>query len=161
MVSKEKNESRTLIKSVFVAYFILLLHVVLIAGLGVLVLFFRGIVNYMMGIFIVGSATILISAYLFYKRMKAEGRTLREILRSPMFRGRTVEVNLLGGLASFRIGGGNEFSVLESNTADVSRQLEDPSTVRMRELSEMARLFENDLITLDEFDKAKKEIFRP
>ena len=38
-------------------------------------------------------------------------------------------------------------------------QLEDPETIRIRELAELARLLENDLITRDEFDKAKQRLF--
>jgi hypothetical protein len=39
-------------------------------------------------------------------------------------------------------------------------QLEDPETVRIRELAELARLLENDLITREEFNEAKQRLFQ-
>jgi hypothetical protein len=156
----QKKEGIGLFKSVLVAYSILSLHVVLIAGIGILVLFFNGIVNYMLWILIAGVLAILIFGSLFYRRMKKEGKTLRETLRSPLFNGRPVEVSLLGGLASFRMGRPGNFPLLENDLTGPVRQLEDPAAVRIRELSELARLLENDLITPDEFNKAKQQIFK-
>ncbi|MCG6908104.1 MAG: hypothetical protein LJE63_15990 [Desulfobacteraceae bacterium] len=145
-------------KSVMVAYSILLLHVSVIAVLGILVLFFRGIVNYMLWIFLFGSTAIAVFAYLFFRRMKREGKSLREMLNTPVFNGRPVEVSLLGGLASFRLGGRPGFPALEGDYLGASHQLEDPDTVRLRELVELGRMFENNLITFEEFNQAKKKL---
>ena len=154
----EKKENLGLFKSVMVAYSILLLHVSVVAVLGILVLFFRGIVNYMLWIFLFGSAAIAVSAYLFFRRMKREGKSLREMLKTPVFNGRPVEVSLLGGLASFRLGGRSGFPALEGDYLGASHQLEDPDTVRLRELVELGRMFENNLITFEEFNQAKKKL---
>lgn len=156
----EKKDSPNLFKSVLLAYSVLILHVVLLAALGVLVLFFRGVVNYMLWIFLIGTALILVSGYLFYRRMKREGKTLREMLNTPVFNGRPVEVSVLGGLASFRLGGQPGVPALGSEFRDVTHQLEDPETVRLRELVELARMFENNLITLEEFNQAKKKLLK-
>ncbi len=157
---KEKKDSNGLFKSILMAYIILVLHVFLIAGLGILVLFFHGIVNYMIWIFLVGSAAILASGYYFYRRMKAEGKTLREMLSSPLLRGRAVEISFLGGLASFKIGRPGDMPALGSDFLKQFPQLEDPDSIRIRELTELARLLEKDLITRDEYDKAKQQIFK-
>ena len=101
--NKAKN-SEGVVKSVFIAYFILVMHVTLIAGIGLLILFFRGVVNYMFYIFLGGSSAILAIGYLIYRKMKKEGKNLQEMLALPTFAGRTVEVNLLGGLASIKLG---------------------------------------------------------
>jgi hypothetical protein len=154
----EKKENLGLFKSVMVAYSILLLHVSVVAVLGILVLFFRGIVNYMLWIFLFGSTAIAVSAYLFFRRMKREGKSLREMLKTPVFNGRPVEVSLLGGLASFRLGGRPGFPALEGDYLGASHQLEDPDTVRLRELVELGRMFENNLITFEEFNQAKKKL---
>ncbi|MFO7494816.1 MAG: SHOCT domain-containing protein [Desulfobacterales bacterium] len=154
----EKKDNIGLFKSVMLAYSILMLHVALVATVGLLVLFFRGVVNYMLWIFLIGTAGILVSGYLFFRRMKREGKTLREMLKTPVFNGRPVEVSLLGGLASFRLGGKPGFPALGSDYLDVSHQLEDPDTVRLRELMELGRMFENNLITFDEFNRAKKKL---
>ena len=148
-------------KSVLMAYFILLLHVMLVAGLVLLVIFFRGIVNYMIWLFIVGSAAILASGYHFYKRMKMEGRTLREILSAHRYSGRTVEVSFLGGLASLKIDGAkNNLPALDSSSSGHVKQLEDPEAIRYKEFSELVRLLENGLITLEEYNRFKEQLFK-
>ena len=98
----KKEKENQYFKSVLMAYFILVLHVVLIAGLVMMVIFFRGILNYMIWIFLGGLIVIIASGYHFYKRMKMEGKTLREILNTYRHSGRSVEVSLLGGLASLK-----------------------------------------------------------
>ena len=148
-------------KSVLMAYFILLLHVLLVTGLVLLVIFFRGIINYMIWIFIAGSIAILASGYHFYKRMKEEGKTLRDILSSPRLSGRTVEVNILGGLASFKVGRPDNVPLLNSDSPGThQKQLEDPNTIRTKELTELVRLLQDDMITLEEYNKAKRQILK-
>ena len=158
MEPNKPKETEGVMKSVLTAYFILILHALLFAGLGVLVLFFRGLVNYMLWIFLGGTALIVTSGYLFWRRMKAEGKTLQEMVNSPMFRGRTVEVSLLGGLASFKLGNGPAVPALGAGDDGLPLQLEDPASARVRELSELARLLENDLITMDEFNRTKQQL---
>ncbi len=154
-----KQKDVGLVKSVLMAYLVLMLHVLLVACLALLILFFRGIVNYMIWIFLGGTLIILFSAWRFYRRMKKEGKTLREILKNPVFEGREVEVSLLGGLASLRVGKPGQLSLEDPGMKN--KQLEDPETVRLRELNELVRLFENNLITLEEYNQAKKQIFKP
>ena len=147
-------------KSVILAYLVLVLHVLLIVGLGLVVVFFSGIVQYMLWIFLLGTAAILASFYYFYRRIKAEGKSLREMMQSPLFKGRPVEISLLGGVASFRMGGGDGGShELDTDTRHPSFQLEDPDTVRLREIKELAGLLKDDLITREEYEKAKQHIF--
>ncbi len=157
---KKKNETG-LFKGVMTAYFIVVLHVLLIAGVGLLVIFFQGIINYMPWILLGGSALIIASVYLFYIRIKKQGMTLRETLKSPMFQGRTVEVSLLGGLASVKIGGGSGGApALENNSSTQYLQLADPASVRLKELTELADLLEKNLITLDEYNTFKQQILK-
>jgi len=154
------KENPGMVKSVMLAYLVLLLHVLLIAGLGVLVIFFSGIIHYMFWIFLFGSAAIAVSGYLFYRRMKAEQMTLREVLQAPMFKGRDVEVSLLGGFASFRVGSGNDLPAIEHRGPDVNRQLEDPETLRQRELNTLLHMLEKNLISLDEYKRAKQDLMK-
>ncbi|MBI9085256.1 MAG: SHOCT domain-containing protein [Desulfobacterales bacterium] len=160
MTRKNPKETEGVMKSVLTAYFILVLHALLIAGLGFLVLFFRGLVNYMLWIFLGGTALVIISGYLFWRRMKAEGKTLREMLNSPTFRGRTVEVSLLGGLATFKVGNGEAVPAIGDGADGPALQLEAPASAsaRVRDLGELARLLENDLITMDEFNRTKQQL---
>ncbi len=146
-------------KSVMLAYLILLLHVALIALLGMLVLFFRGMLHYMLIIFLAGTLLIVASAYRFYRKMKAQGKTVGEMLRSPLLEGKNVEISFLGGLASLRVGN-PEYSQPLLGPGPQRYQLEDPATIRLRELNELVRLLEQKLITLDEYNQAKKQIFK-
>ncbi len=161
MVFKKKNEGPGLINSVLMAYLVIILHFVLIAALGLLVIFFQGIINYMIWIFLIGTALIAVSAYIFYRRMKEEGRSLRETLSSPLFGGRTVEVSLLGGIASLKIGSPGNVPAVGNDSPINLRQLEDPVSMRIRELAELSRLLEKEMITLEEYNKVKQEIIKP
>lgn len=160
LYEKEKIDDKHF-KSVLMAHLILVLHVLLIVFMVLLVIFFRGIVNYMIWIFLVGCAAIIASGYHFYKRMKEEGKTLREMLSSRYYGERSFEVSLLGGLASFKVGKPNTVHQLENDQSYPVRQLEDPDTVRIRELTELVRLLENNMITMDEYNEFKKHIIKP
>ena len=160
----KKKEGDGLVKSVLLAYFILALHVLLIAAVAILVIFFRGVVNYMLWIVLGGIALIGFSLYYFFRRMRAEGRSLREVLRNPVFSGRSVEVSLLGGMATVKLGQPSEKlpAIGYDESIDIPR-LEDPDTSSHRdvmELAELARLLEKDLITVDEFNKAKRRLLK-
>ncbi len=161
MPTIEKKEGDGLFKGVMVAYIILVLHVLLLVGLGFLVFFFRGIVEYMLWIFLFGAALILGSGIWFFRKMKAEGKSLRDTLNSPAFRNRSVEVSLLGGMASFRVGQSGEGPPLlpESEEAPPS-QLEWSGDNQVQELTELARLLKSGLITLDEYEQAKQKLFK-
>jgi hypothetical protein len=49
---------------------------------------------------------------------------------------------------------------LNSHSAGHIKQLEDPESIRYKEFSELVRLLENNLITLEEYHKFKEEIFK-
>ena len=161
MTSMKKEKDSQHFNSILMAYFILVLHVILVAALVLMVIFFRGIINYLIWIFIIGVIAIITSGYHFYKRMKKEQKTLGEILDASRFNGRSVEVSFLGGLASFKIGKAHHNPpALDNHSPGPLRQLEDPETVRYKEFSELVRLLENNLITLEEYNKFKEEIFK-
>ena len=171
----KKNNKENIIKSVFVAHFILVLHILIIASIGFLVLFFRGIVIYMPWIFLGGTAAIAASCYLLYNKMKREGKSLKEMLSLPMFKDRTVEVSFLGGLASLRVENSSDsptggMKTIDAEIIDHSRRLEEPradtggrhsNTLSINELTELVRLLDNKLITPEEYNKAKEKIFNP
>lgn len=154
------NQGDGLFRSVMLAYMVLVLHVVLMLGLGLLVIFFRGVLQYMLWVFLFGTAVVVASGYYFYRRMKAEGKTLKQTLSSSMFAGRPVEVRFLGGMASLRVGLPGPSNGLETRQVNPTHQLEDFKTSQLRDLTQLARLLEDDLITRDEYDEAKKILFK-
>ncbi len=164
MKRKAKNaESVGLFKGILMAHSILLLHLALLAALGCLVLFFRGVVQYMLWIFLGGSALILYLGYRLRRRMKNERKNLRDLLALPEMRNRTVEVSLLDGFASVRFGREEgEMLTLPADAYQSVPQIEAPLErrpgSRIRELTELARLLESQLITLDEYNRTKAQL---
>jgi len=154
------KNSDTLFQSLFSLYAILILHVFLVAILGCLVIFFRGIVIYAPWIFLSVFLIIIGSGYYFYRRMKKEGKTLREILNTPDFNGRTVEISFLGGFASLKIGGSSKELLAGGDSSPKIHQLDSPEKYRTQELTELVRMLEKGLITLEEYKIAKKHIFK-
>lgn len=161
MKFNKSKDGESLTKSVFIAYAILVMHVLLIAGLGLLVLFFRGVVNYMVWIFLGGSGIIIATGYYFLKRMKEERKTLNEMLSLPAFSGRSVEVKLMGGLASVKMGSPKTSNGSGLPDGETSLLLEDSTAMRVRDLAELGRMLEKGLISREEYEQAKEEIFRP
>lgn len=159
---KKDNEISNITNSLVLASAILIFHVFLLAGLGILVLFFSGIVNYIFWIFLAGSVLITGAVYLFFRYMKKKGGTaFLKIMSLPELNGKNVEVNLLGGLASFKIASDTtELQVIESNVIPVARQLEDLDSKRIRELTELAGMLEKNLITLEEYHQVKKSLLK-
>lgn len=145
-------------KGVLLAYFVLVLHVVLIFSLGVLMLLFGGVVTYLPWIVALGFLAIAGSGYLWWKHLKKRGRKIRDVLADPVYRGRDVEISFLGGMVSLKLGQGPETLPMDHLTVEPPKQIVDPETHKAEELIRLAHLLKKDLITIDEYLKAKKEI---
>jgi hypothetical protein len=164
--SKKKDQGKPgkkdpgLFKGVMLAYLILILHVILAAAIGMLIIFFHGIVTYMAWILFFGFALIFGSGYYFYRRLKAQGRSLRETLDSPDLRGKSFEISMFGGMVSFKVGNGMPDPARALPAPNSPLQLEDPEAARLRELTELSRLLEKNLITQDEFSRIKHDLFK-
>ncbi len=146
------------LKPVFAAYLVLLLHLLMIVGMGLMVIFFSGIVAYLSWIFLGGVLAIGASGYFFFRRMRTEGRNLRDMMNASPFAGQRLEIEFLGGLASVKIGPASNAKAVAPLTGRAVYQLEDPAVVRVRELGELARLLESGLISRAEFTRLKAEI---
>jgi len=161
----KKRDQEGIFKSLFAAYFVLLLHVFLLAGVGITVVLFKGVYHYLPWI-MAGIALLVIALFwIFYLRMKKNTREIKEILAFPQFQGRNVEIKLLGGMASFKIDGGtpsaSSMMALEHTPASQNAipLLESVSEPPDKRLSDLAQLYLSDLITREEFDLAKEQIF--
>lgn len=156
---KSNDSGESLFKGVLLAHLILVLHFVLLAVLVMVVFFFGWLVTHLF--WIIGGLILLISlsAYLFYRRLRREGRSLREAMHSPLFAGRSVEINLLGGMASLRVGPPTHTkSIAHNGDVDASTALEDPEVMRIREIAVLADLLDKELISPEQFDAAKQKI---
>ena len=161
MMNKARNllqPQESLFRGALLAYLILFFHVILILGIVVLILFFRTVINYLPWILAIGGVVIVGSWYLWWQRVKKRGKKLGDILQDPIFQGRTVEVTLLGGLASLKLGQPQGPPAIDYSASEAPKQIADSATVRAQELTKLGALFKEDLITMDEFLMAKKDL---
>lgn len=160
-----KEESRSLIRGILLAHLILFLHLVFIVGLGIVIIFFRGVSQYMHWIFLGVTVAFIASGYFCYRFIKTRGKqTLKDIEETDIFKNRSVEVRFLGGIASLKLGQPASSAAIENTAAetfDPRHQLEDPDAARIRELDRLAHMLEKDLITRNEFVLAKKKLLKP
>ncbi len=160
MLFSRKKHNEGLFKSVLMAYSILGFHVLLLGVIVLLVIFFRGLVSYMFWIFTAAVVGIAISGYFFYRRAKKRGRDLKDALNDPLFAGRSVEISLLGGFASVKLGSGSSPGRGLPGPEEDIKRLEDGKTGALRELEELARLLEAKIITDEEFRHAKRRLLK-
>ena len=157
---KVKKTENFFLQGVLLAYFILFLHIILIMALGVLVIFFRGFLYYI-GWILAGSLVLGVGfGYFIYMRMKQDGKTLKSMLNVPKLNGRSVEIGFLGGLATFKIGKSDEFLSVNEDVSNKRLQIEDTLNISVEELADLFRLFENGMITREEFNIAKNKLFK-
>lgn len=159
-----KKDKEGLFKSIFTAYFILLLHVFLLAGVGLTVVLFKGVYHYLP--WIMGGLAILVLsiAWIFYRRMRESSSSIKDVLSTPEFQDRAVEIRLLGGLASFKVKARDNTSPLLEDPAQAAypnAHLIESSVDRAeRKMLELNTLYEKNLITREEFDSARQNIIQ-
>ncbi len=153
-------EDTSLTKGVLLAFVILFFHVGMLLLVALLVVFFGFIIRYFAWILLglgLGAAGVI--GYILYS-LKKQSSGIAEVLAGPEYRGKNIELRLFGGLASLKVTDSRQSaSLLEHDGDPAPRYLESPDTSCVRELSELARLLENDLITQEEYQQAKDEIF--
>ena len=161
MANKNENQGDNLFKAVIMTHIILILHLLIIAGLVLMVIFFRGVTQYALWIFLGATGLFILSGYFIYRRIKFKGKKMfHDIENSSLFQGRSFEVSFLRGLASLKFGQPDDLKAIENPSSEEKFQLEDPETVRIRELTELARIYEKNLITSEEYNRAKNQILK-
>ncbi|MFO7751836.1 MAG: SHOCT domain-containing protein [Desulfobacteraceae bacterium] len=158
-----KKDKEGLFKGIFAGYLILILHVFLLAGIGLTVVLLKGMYDYLPWILGTAAVLVVIFAFVLYRRIRAGARDMKSVLASEEFADRDIEVNLLGGLARFNISGGRDdpSRLLDSGSDRVSRagnSLESSETRAERKIIELATLYEKNLITREEFDEARLKV---
>ena len=153
-----KSESNSIYRNILTAFLILIMHVLLVGGIGVLILFFYGIINHMVWVML-GISCLSAGGYWFYKRIRSDVRELKNIA-GDSFRGRDFEVSFLGGAATFKVSDKRDAQGNGSISLERPRQLTGPGSEDVKALSELAQLYEKRLITLDEYNRAKRKILK-
>lgn len=159
-----REENSALIRGILLAHLILFLHLLFIIGLVIVIIFFHGVSQYMLWIFLGITLMLMASGYFCYRFIKTRGKqTLKDIEETAVFRNRSIEVRFLGGIASLKLGQPGSSAAIEHATAETfepRHQLEDPDAVRIRELDRLVHMLEKDLISREEFVLAKKKLLK-
>lgn len=157
----DKIKQSETIKGLFLAHLIILLQILVIAIIWMTVVFIGGLARYLLWVLLGGGASILILAYVLYRRARTSGRDLIKNLDVSTLQGRPFEIRFLGGLMSFKVGDSDHLPALEHKVSRSVAQLEDMETIRKRELAELAQLLADDLISTEEFTSARQKIMKP
>lgn len=161
MNTNQTNTGAELFKGVLLAHLIIGLHVAVIALIGLVVIFFGGLARYWAWVLLGGLATGAILAALVYRRIQTGSRRMaRDLQGLPVMAGATTEISFLGGLASVRFSRPHPAGTLPL-AAGSTALIEESETQRIRELAQLAQLVEKNLITADEFKRAKAAILNP
>ena len=156
-IRNEENKGH--FSGVFLGYFVLLLHILLILGLGAAVVFIKGLYDFRYLLMALALVVVGGSAYLFFRRFRENKRKLHDLMNDPAFAGRTLEISLLGGMASVKLGHNDQQpQLIDVGPTQEIKQLEAPRTSQVEELSRLAKMLEEDLITLEEFRQLKQKI---
>jgi hypothetical protein len=151
-----QQSEHTIYKNILAAFLILLIHVLLVGGIGVLILFFYGIVNHLIWV-ILGISCLSGGGIWLYHRLKSDVKAIRNITGESL-RGRTIEASFLGGVANFKISDSRSAGNISQGISGFTRRLSGPNADSMDSLADLARLYEKNLISRDEYERAKKKI---
>ena len=147
-------------KGLLLAHLIIVLQILVVAIIGMTVIFIGGLARYLLWVLLCGGALFLVLAYVIYRRFRTSGRDLIKNLDVSSLQGRPFEIRFLGGLMSFKVGESDNLPALEHKVSRSIAQLEDTETIRKRELAELAQLLADDLISPEEFTSARQKIMR-
>jgi hypothetical protein len=137
---KNNNEFSGLFRGVMIGHLILLMHVLLLGFIGVLVVFFNGLMTYLPLILILGLVLACAGAYFLFRWMKARGKRLQDIMKSSALSGKSVEISLLGGVASIKIDSRGKEDALPAIEPSARNPLKsDRKPARIIELPELGR----------------------
>ena len=161
MAQKNKHQGESLFKAVLITHFILFLHLVIIAAIVLIVIFFQWITQHILWVLLGAGVIFVLSAIIIFRRIKSKGKEVfHDIEKSSLYRGRDFEVSFLQGLVSLKFGQPGGPKAIGHRSSGANLQLEDPETIRIRELTELARMYEKNLITAEEYTRAKNQIMK-
>jgi hypothetical protein len=151
-----QQSEHTIYKNILAAFLILLIHVLLVGGIGIVILFFYGIVNHLFWV-ILGISCISGGGVWLYKRLKSDVKAIRNITGESL-KGRTIEASFLGGVANFKISDSRSAGDMRQIIPGRTRQISGPDSDSVDRLADLARLYEKELISRDEYERAKKKL---
>ena len=153
------EQNKSVFNGVMLGYLVLVLHVLLMVGLGVTVILIKGIYDFRWLIFIAGIALLGGSGYYFYHYFKEHKQKISDLMSDPAFSDRTFEISLMGGMATLKLGHKDDsIRLIGADSDDQVKQLAGPKSIQIKELSELSRMLDDELITREEFLQLKKKV---
>ncbi|WP_321365543.1 SHOCT domain-containing protein [uncultured Desulfuromusa sp.] len=153
------EQNKSIFNGVIFGYLVLLLHVLLIIGLGITVVVIKGIYDFRWLIILAGLTLIGASAYYFYHYFKAHKQKLNDLMSNPAFNDRTLEISLMGGMATMKLGHKDDnIQLIEASNEPEVKQLESADSNQIEELTKLNRMLDDGLITREEFLRLKQQI---
>ncbi len=153
------EQNKNIFSGVMLGYMVLVLHLLLMVGLGATVVLIKGIYDFRWLIFIAGIVLLGLSGYYFYHKFQEHKQKIVDLMSDPAFKDRTLEISLMGGMASIKLGNTNDnLQLVHDDTAQEIKLLDAPRSEQIKELSELNRMLADGLITRDEFLQLKHEI---
>ncbi len=153
------EQNKSIFSGVMLSYLVLLLHVLLMVALGITVVVIKGIYDFRWLILIAGIALIGISGYYFYHYFKVHKQKLSDLMSNPAFNDRTLEISLMGGMATMRLGHKDDnLKLIQAEEGTEIKQLESPESSQIKELSKLRQMLDDELITREEFLRLKQKI---
>ncbi len=153
------EQNKSTFNGVMLGYTVLLLHILLMVGLGATVVLIKGIYDFRWLIFIAGIILIGASAYYFYNKFQQHKQKIVDLMSDPAFKDRSLEISLMGGMASIKLGNQNEnMQLTHSEIESEVKLIAAPKSEQIEELSKLNRMLEDGLITREEFLQLKHEI---
>lgn len=151
-----------LFSSIALSHLILLLHGLVIFLFVLLAIFFHGVLTYLPWIMAGGCLLLIGSGWLLWRRLQRSQRSLRELLDTPLLRDRGVELKLLGGVASLRLGApvreGTEPPPVQIEASSPQALIEDGEAARLRRLARLVKLREQGELDEEEFALLRREL---
>jgi len=156
-LNNEQNKS--VFNGVIIGYLVLLLHILLIIGLGITVIVVKGIYDFRWLIILAGIILVGGSGYYFYHYFKANKQKINDLMSNPAFNDRTLEISLMGGMATMRLGHRDDhIQLIQAPGETEAKQLESPESTQIKELTKLNQMLNDELITREEFLRLKQKI---
>ena len=153
------EQNKNIFSGVMLGYLVLVLHIVLIVGLGITVVLIKGIYDFRWFILIAGAALIGGSGYYFYHYFREHKQKIHDFMSDPAFNDRTFEISLMGGMATMRLGHKDDnVKLIQAESDTEVKQLESKESTQIKELTKLSRMLDDELITREEFLRLKQEI---
>ncbi|SEA57479.1 hypothetical protein SAMN05660420_02527 [Desulfuromusa kysingii] len=153
------EQNKGVFNGVILGYLVLVLHVLLIVGLGITVVVIKGIYDFRWLITLLGIGLIGASGYYFYHYFKAHRQKLNDLMSNPAFSDRTLEISLMGGMATMKLGHKDDnLQLIETTNSPEIKQLEAADSTQIQELTKLNQMLNDELITREEFLRLKQQI---